>query len=270
MEVKTKILLLLIALTISVSCSQEKWFLRFSVREGTSLNWHIRMVTKKVVNKQSETEVAELWIREQVEQIRPNGNLVWSSQTIRCVINGEVIPVDKTEKSVSELTPLGHPAKPIVLPPPSLERLDDWLLDLFGGVSLIFPATEIKVGDKWRYQLAVGLKQPNEPRWLTVQYRLEKQEKVGNNDCLKISVQLDSPVKLAWEWKDASVVVTGGARLEGAFWFDPSLGSVRQRHIKLSIDYTVESERWDGFQFVQTTKYVNKTMEVEARLLSPR
>lgn len=269
MEVKRKTLLALVFLTMSVVCPQEKWLLRFSVREGTVLNWHIRMVTKKVVNKQSETEVAELWIREQIEQIRPNGNLVWSSQTLRCVINGEVVPVDKTEKTVSELTPLGYPAKPFTLSPPSLHQLDDWLLDLFGGVSLVFPATEVGVGDKWHYKLSVGLKPPNEPRHLTVNYQLDGSEKVGDRDCLKISVKLDSPVKLAWEWKDSSVIVTGGAKLEGAFWFDPSLGSIRQRRIKLSINYTVESERWDGFQFVQTTKYVNQMMDVEARLLSP-
>ncbi len=269
MEVRAKVLVSLIVLIVSAVCSQEKWFLRFSIREGKPLNWHIRMVTKKVVNKHSETEVIELWTREQVEQIRPNGNLVWSSQTLRCVINGEVVPVDKSEKTVSELTPLGYPANPLTLSPPSLHQLDDWLLDLFGGVSLVFPATEVGVGDKWHYQLTVGLKPPNEPRRLTVNYRLEGRERVGNRDCLKISVQLNSPVKLAWEWKDASVIVTGGAKLEGTFWFDLSLGSVCQRRVKLSIDYTVESERWDGFQFVQTTKYVNQTMEVEARLLSP-
>lgn len=269
MEVKRKVLLALIFLTVSVACPQEKWLLRFSVREGTALNWHIRMVTKKVVNKQSETEVAELWIREQVEQVRPNGNLVWSSQTLRCVINGEVVPVDKAEKTISELTPLGYPARPFTLPPPSLHQLDDWLLDLFGGMSLVFPATEVGIGDKWHYKLSVGLKPPNEPRHLTVNYQLDGREKVGDRDCLKISVKLDSPVKLAWEWKDASVIVTGGAKLEGIFWFDPSLGSVRQRRIKLSINYTIESERWDGFQFVQTTKYVNQTMDVEARLSSP-
>ncbi len=269
MEVRAKVLVSLIVLIVSAVYSQEKWFLRFSVREGKPLNWHIRMVTKKVVNKHSETEVIELWTREQVEQIRPNGNLVWSSQTLRCVINGEVVPVDNSEKTVSELTPLGYPANPLTLSPPSLHQLDDWLLDLFGGVSLVFPATEVGVGDKWHYQLTVGLKPPNEPRRLTVNYRLEGRERVGNRDCLKISVQLNSPVKLAWEWKDASVIVTGGAKLEGTFWFDLSLGSVCQRRVKLSIDYTVESERWDGFQFVQTTKYVNQTMEVEARLLSP-
>ncbi|MCS7186747.1 MAG: hypothetical protein N3B10_08470 [Armatimonadetes bacterium] len=267
---RAKFLIPFIALIMSASLSQEKWLLRFSLREGMPLNWHIRMVTKKVANKQSEIEVAELWVREQVEQIRPNGNLVWSSQTVRCVVNGEVVPVDKTERTVSELTPLGYPARPIALPPPSLHQLDDWLLDLFGGVSLVFPPTEVGVGDKWHYQLAVGLKPPNEPRWLTVNYRLEGREKVGKRDCLRISVQLNSPVKLAWEWKDASVIVTGGAKLEGAFWFDPSLGSVCQRLMKLSINYTVESERWDGFQFVQTTKYVNQTVEVEGNLLSPQ
>lgn len=269
MEVRARSFITLVALIVSVAFSQERWALRFSIREGVPLHWHIRTVTKKVVNKQSETEVAELWVLEQVEQVRPNGNLVWSSRITRCVINGEVIPVDK-EETVSELTPLGYPARAITLPPPSLHQLDDWLLDLFGGASLVFPATEVGVGDKWHYQLAVGLKPPNEPRRLTVNYRLEGQEKVGKRDCLKISVQLNSPVKLAWEWKDASVIVTGGAKLEGAFWFDPSLGSVRQKRMKLSINYTVESERWDGFQFVQTTKYVNQTMEVEARLLAPQ
>jgi len=266
---------------IGKSANQQTWLLRFSVREGTVLNWHIRMVTRKIVNKRAETEVTELWTREQVEQILPNGNLVWSSQTPRCVINGEVIPVDKMEKTVFEITPLGYPARPFTVPPPSLNQLDDWLLDLFGRVSLVFPATEVGIGDKWVYQISVGLKPPNEPRRLTVSYRLEGLEKLSDRpasrahrpeerDCLKISMQLSSPVKLAWEWKDASVVVTGGARLEGTFWFDPSLGSVCQRRMKLSLDYTVESERWDGFQFVQTAKYINQTTEVEARLLSPQ
>jgi len=268
--VKAKVLISLLALISSFANSQEQWSLRFSIREGVPLDWHIRMVTRRVVNKQSETEVTELWIREQVEQIRPNGNLVWSSQINRCVVNGEVVPVDKGEKTVYELTPLGYPAQSGTLPPPSLHQLDDWLLDLFGGVSLVFPATEVKIGDKWHHQLSVGLKPPNEPRRLTVYYRLEGQEKVGERDCLKISVKLSSPVKLAWEWKDASVIVTGGASLEGTFWFDPSLGSIRQKRMKLSIGYTVESERWDGFQFVQTTKYVNQATEVEARLLSPK
>ncbi len=257
-------------IAIAFAWSQERWLLRFSVKEGVPLDWHMRVVTKKVINKKAEMEVTELWVREQVEQIRPNGNLVWSSQVTRCVINGEVIPAEKLERTVSELTPLGYPARPITIPPPSLNQLDDWLLDLFGGISLVFPLSEIGIGDRWQQQISVGLKPPNEPRRLTVTYRLDGKETMDGRECFKISVQLQSPVKLAWEWKDASVVVTGGAKVEGVFWFDPALGSVRRKRVNLSISYTVESERWDGFQFVQTAKFVNQTTEVEGRLLSPK
>ena len=254
----------------AIASGQERWLLRFAVKEGVPLDWHIKVVTRKVVNKRAEIEVTELWVREQVEQIRPNGNLVWSSQVTRCVINGEVVPADKLEQAVSELTPLGYPARPITIPPPSLNQLDDWLLDLFGGVSLVFPLSEIGIRDRWQHQISVGLKPPNEPRRLTVTYRLEGKETVDGKECFKISMQLQSPVKLAWEWKDASVVVTGRAKVEGVFWFDPALGSIRRKRVNLSIGYTVESERWDGFQFVQTTKFVNQTTEVEGRLLSPK
>jgi hypothetical protein len=130
-------------IAIAFAWSQERWLLRFSVKEGVPLDWHMRVVTKKVINKKAEMEVTELWVREQVEQIRPNGNLVWSSQVTRCVINGEVIPAEKLERTVSELTPLGYPARTITIPPPSLNQLDDWLLDLFGGISLVFPLSEI-------------------------------------------------------------------------------------------------------------------------------
>ena len=255
---------------IAFASGQERLLLRFAVKEGVPLDWHIKVVTRKVVNKRAEVEVTELWVREQVEQIRPNGNLVWSSQVTRCVINGEVIPADKLERTVSELTPLGYPARPITIPPPSLNQLDDWLLDLFGGVSLVFPLSEVGTGDRWQHQILVGLKPPNEPRRLTVTYRLEGKETVSGRECFKVSVQLQSPVKLAWEWKDASIIVTGGAKVEGAFWFDPALGSIRRKRVNLSIGYTVESERWDGFQFVQTAKFVNQTTEVEGQLLSPK
>ncbi|MCS7192517.1 MAG: hypothetical protein NZ937_06010 [Armatimonadetes bacterium] len=255
---------------LGLAQTQERWLLRFSLREGSVLNWHTKMITKIFVNKQSELELTEIWLRERIEQIKPNGNLVWSSQVTRCIMKGEVIPPSQFEVTVSELTPLGYPAKPMTIPPPSLEQFDDWLFDLFGGIGLVLPATEVSIGDSWRQQISVGLKPPNEPRRLTVIYRLEGKEKVGEKECLKISVQLQSPVKLAWQFKDASVVITGGAKLEGAFWFDLSLGSVRQRKISLSINYTLESERWDGFQFVQKTNYVNQTTEVEAKLLSPK
>jgi len=257
-------------IAIAFASGQERWSLRFSLKEGVPLDWHMRIVTKRVIDKKAEVEVTDLWVREQVEQIRPNGNLVWASQVTRCVINGEVIPADKLERTVSELTPFGYPAHPITIPPPSLNQLNDWLLDLFGGVSLVFPLSEIGTGDRWQHQILVGLKPPNEPRRLMVIYRLEGKEIVDGRECFKVSVQLQSPVKLAWEWKDASIIVTGGAKVEGAFWFDPALGSIRQKRVNLSIGYTVESERWDGFQFVQTAKFVNQTTEVEGRLLSPK
>ncbi|MCS7264590.1 MAG: hypothetical protein NZ805_07140 [Armatimonadetes bacterium] len=250
--------------------NREKWLLRFSLREGSVLTWHVRIVTKKLVDKKAEFELTEIWLREQVEQIRPNGNLVWSSQVTRCTVNGEVIPASQFDVTTSELTPLGYPSKPITIPPPSINQIDDWLVDLFGSLSLVLPATEVGIGDNWHYQLSVGLKHPNEPRRLTLTYKLERMEKVGEKDCLKISTQVQSPVKLAWQWKDASVIVTGGAKLEGVFWFDPAIGFVRQRKVRLSVNYTLESERWDGFQFVQRTSYVNQTTEVEARLLSPK
>jgi len=256
--------------TIALALGQERWSFRFSLKEGVPLDWHMRIVTKKVINKKAEVEVTELWVREQVEKIRSNGNLVWSSQVMRFVINGEVIPTDKLERTVSELTPLGYPARSITIPPPSLNQLDDWLLDLFGGISPVFPLSEIGIGDRWQYQISVGLKPPNEPRRLTVTYRLEGRETIDGKDCFKISVQLQSPVKLVWEWKDASIIVTGGAKVEGVFWFDPALGSIRQKRVNLSIGYTVESERWDGFQFVQSAKFVNHTIEVDGRLLSPK
>ena len=257
-------------IAIAFASGQERWLLRFSVKEGVPLDWHMRIVTRKVINKQAEVEVTELWVREQVEQIRPNSNLVWSSQVTRCIINGEVIPADKLERTVSELTPLGYPAQSTKIPPPSLNQLDDWLLDLFGGISLVFPLPEISIGERWQHQILVGLKPPNEPRRLTVTYRLEGKETVDGRECFKISVQSQSPVKLAWEWKDASNIVTGGTKVEGTFWFDPALGSVRRKRVNLSIGYTVESERWDGFQFVQSAKFVNYTTEVDGRLLSPK
>ncbi len=267
---KFTLLLTILAVTVlSLAQTQQRWALRFSVQQGKVFVWQIRAITKKLINKKAEVEVTELLLREQVEQVRPNGNLVWSSQVIRCVVNGEVISPSQFETTVSELTPLGYPAKPPIIPPPSLSQLDDWLVELFGGVSLVFPAAEVAIGESWQYQISVGLRNPNEPRRLTVTYRLEGQEKVSEKECLKISVQLQSPIKLAWQWKDSSVVVTGGAKLEGAFWFDPTLGSVRQRKFSLSVGYTVESERWDGFQFVQRTRYVNQRTEVEGQLLSP-
>jgi len=250
--------------------NQEKWSLRFSTRQGLVIDWHIRTVTKKLTNNHAEFEVTELWVRERIEQVRPNGNLIWSSQVTRCVVNGEVIPASQFEVTVSELNPLGYPSKPHTILPPSLNQLDDWLIDLFGVVSLVFPATEVGIGDNWQQQISIGLKSPNEPRRMTITYRLEGKEKVNEKECLKISVQLQSPIKLAWQWKDTSVVVTGGAKLEGAFWFDPTIGSVRRKEFNLSIGYTLESEKWDGFQFVQTTKYVNRETEVKANLLSPK
>lgn len=250
--------------------NREKWLLRFALREGSVLNWQIKMVKKKFVNKQTELELTEIWLREQIEKIRPNGNLVWSSQVTRCVVNGEVIPISQFELKASELTPLGYPAKPMIIPPPSPNQIEDWLVKLFGSVSLVFPPKEVGIGESWQHQISVGLKNPNEPRRLIVTYRLEGKEKLGERECLKISMQLQSPVKLAWQLKDASVIVTGGAKIEGAFWFDPMLGSIRQRKSTLSVNYTLESEKWDGFQFAQTTSYVNQTMEVEAQLLLPK
>lgn len=271
MRTVPKVLLSLIALVaISALKAQESWKLRFSVREGVPLDWHIKVTTRKVVNKSAEVEVTELWVREQVDRVLTSGNLIWSSQVKRCVINGEVVPVDKMEVTVSELTPLGHPTKSTVVPAPSLNQLDDWLLDLFGGVSLVFPLSDVRIGDKWQHQISVGLKPPNEPRRISVTYKLEGREIVDGRECLKISMSLFSPVKLAWEWKDASVVVTGGAKVEGTFWFDPSLGSIRLKRTALTTGYTVEFERWDGFQFVQTTKYVDQKTEVVGRLLSPK
>lgn len=262
-------LLLAILSIIVPTWSQESWSLRFSVKEGLTLNWYTRITAKKIVDKQAEVEVTELWTREGVEKILPNGNLLWSSQAVKCIINGEVIPVEQMEKTVSELTPSGRPSRTIPFPPPSLNRLDDWLLDLFGGISLVLPLVEVKAGDKWQHQIPVGLKPPNEPRKLTVTYRLEDRDSVDGKDCLKISVKAQSPVKLAWEWKDASVIVSGGAKVEGVFWFDPDLGSVRRKRVNLYISYAVESERWDGFQFRQMTKFVNQTVEVDGRLLWP-
>ena len=78
-------------IAIAFASGQERWLLRFSVKEGVPLDWHMRIVMKKVINKQAEVEVTELWVREQVEQIRPNGSLVWSSQVTRCVINGDCL-----------------------------------------------------------------------------------------------------------------------------------------------------------------------------------
>lgn len=271
MRTMLKVLFSLIVLVaISTLNAQESWKLRFSVREGVPLDWHIKMTTRKFVNKSAEVKVTELWVREQVDQVLPNGNLIWSSQVRRCVINGEVLPVDKMEITVSELTPLGYPTKSIIVPAPSLNQLDDWLLDLFGGISLVFPLSDVKTGDRWQHQISVGLKPPNEPRRISVTYKLEGRETVDGKECLKILMSLFSPVKLAWEWKDASVVVTGGAKVEGTFWFDPSLGSIRLKQTTLTIGYTIEFERWDGFQFVQTTKYVDQRTEVVGRLLSPK
>ncbi len=257
------------ALWLSALGAQERVALRFSVREGTRLLWHIRTQSRQLVNMRGKTETMEMWLLEEVETIRPNGNLVWVSQVTRCVVDGQVLPADQFEVTVTELTPLGYPAQPITFPPPSLERLDDWLVELLGGVSLVFPATEVGVGSQWQHQLVIGLKPPNEPRRLTVSYRLEKQELVGKHDCWRIAVHHQTPVRLVWQWRGASVTVNGSAKLDGVFWFDPKLGAPRQRRATLVISYTRESEQWDGLKFVQQTQFVNQTVETEARLLSP-
>ncbi len=252
-----------------LSSVQERWLLRFTPSQGLTLRWQIRMATKQFVNNKAKTETTELMVSESVDEVRPNGNLVWSSRALRCVTNGEVIPPGELEATVSEITPLGYSTKPIVLPPPTLDDLDDWLEELFGGVTLVFPPTGVGIGQKWVHQLSVGLKPPNEPRRLRIAYRLEGRETVDGADCFRITVQTQSPVRLAWRMRDASVIITGGAKLEGVFWFDPKLGTVRRRLAELSINYTMETERWDGFQFVQRTKFVNRTTALEAKLVTP-
>lgn len=249
--------------------SPERWLFRFSVREGTAMTWHILMTTRKIVNTRSQTETVELWVQERVEQVRNNGNLVWASRVIRCVINGEVVPPSELEETVAELTPLGYPVRTVSIPPPTLNRLDEWLLDLFGSVTLVFPASEVSVGDRWHHNIAVGLKPPNEPRRLLVTYRLEGKEKLEERACFRIGVSAQTPLRLLWRSKDASTTVNGGAKLEGIFWFDPQLGTVRQRRVTLDISYALETEHWDGFQFVQRTQFVNQTMEISARLSAP-
>ncbi len=254
---------------IGFGMTQERWVLRFTVREGTVLHWHIRTTDRQLLNMRAQTVVMEMWVQERIESVRPNGNLVWVSEVIRCVANGRVVPPEELEATETELTPLGYPAHPFSLPPPSLDRVNEWLLDLLGSVSLVFPATEVGIGDRWQHHILVGLKPPNEPRRLTVTYRLEGKETVRGHDCLRISVSLQTPVRLVWQWRGASVTVNGGAKLEGAFWFDPQLGAARQRRATLTISYTREAEQWDGLQFAQRTQFVNRTIETEARLLAP-
>lgn len=250
------------------SSVQDRWLLRFTPPQGLTLRWQIRMATKRFVNDKAKTETTELLVLESVDEVRPNGHLVWSSRALRCIINGEVIPSGELEATVSEITPLGYPAKPTVLPPPTLDSLDDWLEELFGGVALVFPPTEVGIGQTWAHQIAIGLKPPNEPRRLRIAYRLDGREAADGADCFRITVQTRSPVRLAWQMHDASVIITGGAKLDGVFWFDPKLGAVRRRRADLSINYMMETERWDGFQFVQRTKFVNRTTTLEAKLVA--
>ncbi len=296
----------LAALTVLIGSgmTQERWALRFTVREGMVLHWHIRTTDRQLVNMRAQMIVTEMWVQERIESVRPNGNLVWGSQVIRCVVNGQVVPPEELEATETELTPLGYPAHPFSLPPPSLDRVNEWLADLLGSVSLVFPATEVSIGDRWQHHIMVGLKPPNEPRRLTVTYRLEGAELVAGgfasqrtatvgtsgdvppsepkksahqevrpsergHKCLRISVTLQAPVRLVWQWRGASVTINGGAKLEGVFWFDPQLGAVRQRRATLTISYTREAEQWDGLQFAQRTQFVNRTIETEARLLAP-
>lgn len=266
---KVALHLLLMVLLVGLALSQERWLLRFTPKQGLILNWQIRMTTKMVVNKRATTEMTEMTVRESVDDIRPNGNLVWSSKVLRCVINGQVVPSTELETSVAELTPSGQPVTPIVLPPPTLDGLDDWLTELFGGVTLIFPTAEVHIGETWTQSFSVGLKSPNEPRSLRITYRLDGWENIGKVECFRIVVRTEAPVKLLWQTVNITVTVTGGAKLDGVFWFDPKLGAVRQRRVVLSSGYTLETDRWDGIQFVQTTKFVNQTTNLEAKLISP-
>jgi hypothetical protein len=269
----------LLAFAISVA-AQDSWTLRFNPKVGLTLQWLIQMTSRRLEDGRAETEKTELIVRERVEAIRPNGNLIWSSEIVRGVVNGEPLPANALEKTVAEITPLGLPVSPPPLPSPTEANLDDWLNELVGGVTLVFPKDAVRLGQTWSRNILIGLKPPNEPRQLTVTYRLDGREPVngrdegrgtrdGTVDCLRITVQMRTPIRLFWRFRGGSITVTGGARMEGTYWFDPDFGIVRQRRITVTLGYTKESEIWDGFQFVQRTAFVNQTTEVNARLVAP-
>jgi hypothetical protein len=261
--------LCLLAATLSVAVSQERWVLRFTPPVGLTLEWRIRMTARRLADGQTQTETTELTVRERVEAVHPDGKIVWSSQIVRGIVDGEPLPLSALERTVAEITPLGLPARPTDLPPPTSDSVDDWLTELMGGIVLAFPQEPVTRGQSWTRKIVVRLKPPNEPRSLTVTYRLEGTETVKGTECLRITVQARTPVRLLWRHRNGSITVTGGTRVEGTYWFDPALGIVRQRRIVLTIGYTRESEVWDGFQFVQTAQFVNQTTEVIAELLTP-
>ncbi|MFA0757810.1 MAG: hypothetical protein PVTTEEND_000104 [Candidatus Fervidibacter sp.] len=269
----------LLAFAIS-GAAQDSWTLRFNPKVGLTLQWLIQMTSRRLEDGRAETEKTELIVRERVEAIRPNGNLIWVSEIVRGVVNGEPLPTNALGKTVAEITPLGLPVSLPPLPPPTEATLDDWLNELVGGITLAFPKEAVRIGQSWARDIIIGLKPPSEPRRITVTYRLDGREQIngrdegqgtrdGTVDCLRITVQMRTPVRLFWRFRGSSVTVTGGARMEGTYWFDPDFGIVRQRRITVTLGYTKESEIWDGFQFVQRTVFVNQTTEVNARLVAP-
>ncbi|MFA0752014.1 MAG: hypothetical protein SLRJCFUN_002417 [Candidatus Fervidibacter sp.] len=247
----------------------EQWLLRFHPKVGLTLQWLIQMTSRRLEDGRAETEKTELIVHERVEAVRTNGNVIWSSQIVRGVVNGEPLPANALERTVSEITPLGLPTFSSSLPSPTEATLDDWLNELVGGITLTFPKESVQIGQTWRRDIFVGLKPPNEPRRLTVLYRLDGREQINGTDCLRIALQVRTPVRLFWRFRDGSVTVTGGAQMEGSYWFDPDLGVVRQRRIRVALGYTKESEVWDGIRFAQRTVFVNQTTEVNARLVAP-
>lgn len=259
-----------VLLTLPISATaQESWTLRFNPKVGLTLQWLIQMASRRLEDGRAEMEKTELIVHERVEGVRPNGNLIWSSQIVRGVVNGEPLPVSALEKTISEITPLGLPTSSPPLAPPTEATLDDWLNELVGGITLTFPKESVRIGQTWSRDILVGLKPPNEPRRLTVTYRLDEREQISGADCLRIALQVRTPVRLFWRFRGGSVTVTGGAHMEGSYWFDPNLGVVRQRRIRVALGYTKESEMWDGFQFVQRAVFVNQTTEVTAHLAAP-
>jgi hypothetical protein len=204
----------LLAFAISVA-AQDSWTLRFNPKVGLTLQWLIQMTSRRLEDGRAETEKTELIVRERVEAIRPNGNLIWSSEIVRGVVNGEPLPANALEKTVAEITPLGLPVSPPPLPSPTEANLDDWLNELVGGVTLVFPKDAVRLGQTWSRNILIGLKPPNEPRQLTVTYRLDGREPVngrdggrgtrdGTVDCLRITVQMRTPVRLFWRFRAAA------------------------------------------------------------------
>ncbi|MCS7224382.1 MAG: hypothetical protein NZ959_07490 [Armatimonadetes bacterium] len=249
---------------LSPSRPQEPTLLQFGPPESKSLRWSIKMQRSLLKGGRRLSESSLTILDESVR--RKDSLLLWETKVVQYLVNGQAVSVAGWSALSSETDRCGRPTKPIQLPSPIPEDLDEWIQDLFSAISLVLPDRPVRFGDRWTYTINVGLKPPQEPRSLKVSYELKKGEVTNKVSSMVISVRCEVPLRLIWRRADGNWTVTGGGAVTGHFWFDPALSILRKRKTQFSFGYTLEREYQAAGEWVQSSQFVNGSVEVEGQV----